>query len=162
MCLDTATAPFLPVVLTPRPYAASLARPPLSGLAQPGPRSGARGAPRSFNSVVIETDAPLLDQVTRARPRRWSRKLLAAALLVAIVAAAFVTWLRVAHIIRHPHPVKITKQPRVSALVWSGRVFVDPATFKRWLDARDVPYSQWARTHPRAVAILERAHVLHR
>jgi hypothetical protein len=96
------------------------------------------------------------------RSRRWHRRALAAVLLVVIASAALVTWLRVAHTIRHPHPVRVTKQPRVSALVWSGRVFVDAATFKRWLDARDVPYRTWARQHPHAVGILDRAHSLHR
>jgi hypothetical protein len=136
-------------------------KPPLSGLAQPGPKSGARPSAQSFNSVVNPTEAPVLDQIAPRAPARWRRKTVAAALVVAVAVTALVTWLKVAHTIRHPHPVKVTKQPRVSALVWSGRVFVDPATFKRWLDARDVPYEQWARTHPHAVAILERAHGTH-
>ena len=131
--------------------------PPLSGLAQPGPKSGVRGAARSFNSVVNPTEAPVLDRIAPRAARRWQRKALAAAVLLAVGIAAVATWFKVAHTIRHPHPVKITKQPRVSALVWSGRVFVDASTFKHWLDARDVPYAQWARAHPRAVAILERA-----
>ena len=111
---------------------------------------------------MTPTDARVLDQIAPRAPSRWHRKALAAALLVAVALAAVATWLRVAHTIRHPHPVRITRQPRVSALVWSGRVFVDAATFKRWLDARDVPYAQWAHTHPRAVMILERAHTLRR
>jgi len=111
---------------------------------------------------VSPSEAPVLDQIAPRAPRRWHRKALAAALIAAIALAAVATWFRVAHTIRHPHPVKITRQPRVSALVWSGRVFVDAATFKQWLDGRDVQYAQWARTHPRAVAILERAHGLHR
>jgi len=131
------------------------------GPAQPGPKSGVPGAVRSFNSVVSRTDASALDQFT-PRSRRWQRRALAAALITAIAAAALVTWLRVAHVIRHPHPVTVTKQPRVSALVWSNRVFVDPATFKAWLDRRNVTYAEWARRHPRAVAILDSAHSLRR
>jgi hypothetical protein len=103
-----------------------------------------------------------MHQIAPRAPRRWHRRALAAALVLVIAVAAFATWLRVAHTIRHPHPVKITRQPRVSALVWSGRVFVDAATFKQWLNRRDVRYAQWARTHPRGVAILERAHGLRR
>lgn len=107
------------------------------------------------------TESPLLDRLGPRAPRRWRRRALGTALVIVVTAAALFTWFRVAHTIRHPQPVKVTRQPRVSALVWSGRVFVDPATFKRFLDARDVTYAQWARTHPRAVGILERAHVLH-
>ena len=110
---------------------------------------------------MSETTAPVLDQAALRR-RRLHRRALAAVLLAAIVVAAVVTWLQVAHTIRHPHPVKITRQPRVSALVWSGRVFVDTATFKRWLDGRDLSYAEWARKHPRAVAILDRARSLRR
>jgi hypothetical protein len=110
---------------------------------------------------VSETNAPVLDQLS-PRSRRWHRRALAALLLAAIAVAAVLTWLRVAHVIRHPHPVKVTRQPRVSALVWSSRVFVDQATFKAWLGRRDVPYAEWARRHPRAVAILDRAHSLRR
>ena len=110
---------------------------------------------------MSQTTAPVLDQAALQR-RRWRGRALAAVLISAIAIAAFVTWLQVAHTIRHPHPVRVTRQPRVSALVWSNRVFVDTATFKRWLDGRDVPYAEWARKHPRAVAILERARTLRR
>jgi hypothetical protein len=79
----------------------------------------------------------------------------AGALLVAIALAAGATWLRVARTINHPRPVKISKQPKVTALAWSGRVFVDAATFKHWLAARNASYASWAHRHPRGVALLE-------
>ena len=103
-------------------------------------------------------DARVLDPIAPRAAARWHRRALAAALLLAVTVAAVVTWLSVARKISNPDPVSITKQPRVTALVWSGRVFVDPATFKRWLEKRDTSYAAWARRHPLAVAILERVH----
>jgi hypothetical protein len=41
--------------------------------------------------------------------------------------------------------------------VWSHRVFVDAASFKRWLDARDVSFAEWAKQHPRALVVFRRA-----
>jgi hypothetical protein len=102
------------------------------------------------------------DLLLHRGPARWSRKTLAAVLILAVAVAAAATWLKVARTIRHPEPVSITKQPRVNALAWSGRVFVDAASFKRWLEARDGSYAVWARRHPRAVAILERQHASRR
>jgi hypothetical protein len=80
---------------------------------------------------------------------------LAGALLVAVALAAGATWLRVARTIDHPRPVKVSKQPKVVALAWSGRVFLDAASFKRWLAARHTSYAFWARRHPQGVALLE-------
>lgn len=93
---------------------------------------------------------------------RWPRRLLAVALVLALALAAAATWVKVERTMRHPRPVVITKHPRVSALVWSGRVYVDPETFRRWLAGRDVAYADWARLHPRALAILQRARALRR
>jgi hypothetical protein len=115
-----------------------------------------------LNSVVSRADARVLDQIAARAVARWHRRALAATLLLMIAVAAAVTWLSVARKISNPDPVAITKQPRVTALVWSGRVFVDPATFKRWLEKRDTSYAAWARRHPLAVAILERAHTRRR
>lgn len=108
-----------------------------------------------------QTNAPVLDQLA-PRSRRWHRRALAAALLAVIAIAAGLTWLRVAHTIRHPHPVKVTKQPHVNALVWSHRVFVDAASFKRWLDARDSSFAVWSRQHPGALAVFHRRPERHR
>lgn len=108
-----------------------------------------------------QTNAPVLDQFA-PRSRRWHRRALAAALLAVIAIAAGLTWLRVAHTIRHPHPVKITRQPRVNALVWSHLVFVDAASFKRWLDARDSSFAVWSRQHPGALAVFHRRPLRHR
>lgn len=109
-----------------------------------------------------KTPALGADLIQHRAPTRWSRKMIAAVLLLAVAVAAAATWLKVARTIRHPDPVSITKQPRVNALAWSGRVFVDAASFKRWLEARDGSYAEWARRHPRAVAILERQHASRR
>lgn len=78
----------------------------------------------------------------------------AGAVLVAIALAAGLIWLRVARTIDHPRPVKISKQPKVTALAWSNRVFLDVPSFKRWLANRDVAYASWARKHPQGVALL--------
>jgi hypothetical protein len=83
--------------------------------------------------------------------------MLLVAALVAVVAAAGGTWLKVATTMRNPKPVVVPKQPRVNALVWSHRVFVDAASFKRWLDARDVSFAEWAKQHPRALVVFRRA-----
>jgi len=114
-----------------------------------------------LNLVVSQTNAPALNQAALRRGRLRG-KALAAVLITAIAVAAFVTWLHVAHTIRHPHPVKVTRQPRVNALVWSHRVFVDAAFFKRWLDARDISFAAWSRQHPGAVAVFNRRPVRHR
>lgn len=79
------------------------------------------------------------------------------AALVLVMAAAGGTWLKVATTMRNPRPVVVPKQPRVNALVWSHRVFVDAASFKRWLDARDVSFAEWAKQHPRALVVFRRA-----
>lgn len=84
------------------------------------------------------------------------------ALITAIAVAAAGTWARVAQTMRHPEPVVVPKQPRVNALVWSHRVFVDAASFKRWLDAHDIPFAEWARQHPGALAVFHRRPVRHR
>ena len=110
---------------------------------------------------MSQTTAPVLDQAALRR-RRWHRSVLAAVLLAAIVVPAVATWLRVAHTIRHPHPVVVPKQPRVNALVWSRRVFVDAASFKRWLDAHDVSFAEWARQHPQALVVFHRRPARHR
>lgn len=110
---------------------------------------------------MSQTNAPGLEQLA-PRSRRWHRRALAVVLLVAIAIAAVVTWVRVAHTIRHPEPVAVPKQPRVNALVWSRRVFVDAASFKRWLDAHDLSFAEWARQHPQALVVFRRRPARHR
>jgi hypothetical protein len=77
-------------------------------------------------------------------------------LLVATAFAAAATWLKVARTMRDADPVTAAKLPRVNGIVWSNRVFVDTATFRRWLAAHDESYTVWARNHPRALALLAR------
>lgn len=126
--------------------------PPLARLAEPGPWWGVPEARPGLNSVVSQAQSWIA-----ARMRApWPRRTVAAVVLLAVGLAAGLTWLKVARTIRHPDPVAASKQPRVTALAWSGRVFVDAASFKRWLEARDVAYAAWARQHPRAEAVLER------
>ena len=112
-------------------------------------------APAPLNLVVSQAEARVLDVAPGTRGR-WPRRAVALIVLLAIALAAGMTWLRVARTIRHPHAITVTKQPHVNALAWSGRVFVDAASFKRWLEARDTSYAAWARQHPRARALLER------
>jgi hypothetical protein len=78
------------------------------------------------------------------------------AVLVAAVLAAVATWFEVAKTMRDPDPVAVPKLPRVTGIVWSNRVFVDAATFRRWLAAHDASYTVWARNHPGALALLAR------
>jgi hypothetical protein len=78
------------------------------------------------------------------------------AVLVVAVFAALVTWLEVAKTMRDPDPVAVPKLPRVTGIAWSNRVFVDAATFRRWLAAHNASYPVWARNHPGALAMLAR------
>jgi hypothetical protein len=102
-------------------------------------------------------EARLADPVAPGRAASWRKRVLLLVALVAVVAAAGGIWLKVATTMRHPEPVVVPKQPRVNALVWSHRVFVDAASFKRWLDARDVSFAEWAKQHPRALVVFRRA-----
>lgn len=111
---------------------------------------------------VSPAEARLADPVAPGRAAFWRNRVLLLAAVVAVVAAAGGTWLKVATTMRHPAPVVVPKQPRVNALVWSHRVFVDAASFKRWLDARDVSFAEWAKNHPRALAVFHRAPSRHR
>jgi hypothetical protein len=105
---------------------------------------------------VRSAEARLADPVAHGRAASWRKRVLLLAALVAVVAAAGGTWLKVATTMRNPKPVVVPKQPRVNALVWSHRVFVDAASFKRWLDARDVSFAEWAKQHPRALVVFHR------
>ena len=106
---------------------------------------------------VSPAEARVANPVAPGRSASWRKRVLLLAALVAVVAAAGGTWLKVATTMRNPKPVVVAKQPRVNALVWSHRVFVDAASFKRWLDARDVSFAEWAKQHPRALVVFRRA-----
>ena len=84
------------------------------------------------------------------------------ALAAAVALAAAGIWLRIATTIHDAQPVPVPRQPRVNALVWSHRVFVDAATFKRWLDAHHVSFAAWERQHPRGLAVFHRRPTPHR
>jgi hypothetical protein len=52
-------------------------------------------------------------------------------------------------------PAATTTLP--SSLSWGGRSFVDRSAFETWLRQHGRRYDSWARLHPRARTILERA-----
>ena len=106
---------------------------------------------------VSPAEARLADPVAPGRAASWRKRMLLLAALVAVVAAAGGTWLKVTTTMRNPKPVVVPKQPRVNALVWSHRVFVDAASFKRWLDARHLSFAEWSKQHPRALVVFHRA-----
>jgi hypothetical protein len=92
----------------------------------------------------------------RPRAVAWPRRTLVLAILAAAIVAATLTWLQVAKTMRDANPVPPATFPRVNGIVWSNRVFIDAATFRRWLAAHDVSYTVWARNHPGALALLAR------
>jgi hypothetical protein len=71
-----------------------------------------------------------------------------------IVATAAFVWVDVARKLSKPKPVFVPKPPVVSGVVWSDRVFIDRAAFRRWLAARHLSYVEWERAHPNAAALL--------
>jgi hypothetical protein len=87
---------------------------------------------------------------TRRPPR--GRVLVLAAALVALVAAAAVSWAQVVERLRNVTPLETRGTP--AAIVWSDRVFRSEAEFAAGLQGRGISYERWARTHPRAVASL--------
>jgi hypothetical protein len=97
-----------------------------------------------------------VESTVRPRAVAWPRRTLVLAILVAAVVAAVATWLQVAKTMRDADPVPPAKLPRVDGIVWSNRVFIDAATFRRWLASRDLSYTAWARNHPGALALLAR------
>jgi hypothetical protein len=74
--------------------------------------------------------------------------------LIASAATAGFVWVEVAKKLRKPEPVFVPKPPVVSGVVWSNRVFIDRAAFRRWLAARHLSYAEWERAHPAAAALL--------
>jgi hypothetical protein len=75
------------------------------------------------------------------------------ALPLSVAAAGFI-WVDVATKLRKPDPVFVPKPPVVSGVVWSNRVFIERAAFRRWLAARHLSYVEWERAHPAAAALL--------
>lgn len=76
------------------------------------------------------------------------------AVMLACAATAGFVWVEVAKKLRKPEPVFVPKPPVVSGVVWSNRVFIDRAAFRRWLAARHLSYVEWERAHPAAAALL--------
>lgn len=113
-------------------------------------------AERSPARLPGKTLARTSNLIPHRSPARLPRKTLAAVLLLAVAVAAATTWLKVARTMRDADPVPVPKVPRVTGVVWSNRVFVDAASLRRWLNARDKSYTVWARNHPRALALLAR------
>jgi hypothetical protein len=88
---------------------------------------------------------------------RWRSSAVTPALLLllaAAIAAAGVTWLKVAKTIRHPDPLAIPDRPPIAGIVWSNRVFLDQQALEKWLEAHGRSYADWARKHPDAVTLL--------
>jgi hypothetical protein len=104
--------------------------------------------------LVSRADTRAVESIVRPRAVTWPRRTLVLALLVAVAVAAAATWLEVAKTMHDADPVPAATVPRITGVVWSNRVFVDAATFRRWLAARDVSYTVWARNHPGALARL--------
>jgi hypothetical protein len=113
-------------------------------------------AERPRARLPLKRPARSSDPIPERPPARWSRRTLAAVLLLAVGVAAVTTWLQVAKTMRDADPVPVPKVPRVTGVVWSNRVFVDAASLRRWLIARNKSYTVWARNHPRALALLAR------
>ena len=67
-------------------------------------------------------------------------------------------WLRVTDTMRNAKPVPAAKRPPVTAVAWSGKVFLNERRFAQWLDSRGASYREWARLHPKAVATFEARH----
>jgi hypothetical protein len=110
-----------------------------------------------FNLVVDHADARAIAAVAPNRASRWRRRRSMLVLLVAFpltVAIAALVWVEVARTLRNPDPLFVPKPPVVSGVVWSDRVFVDRAAFRRWLAARHLSYVEWERAHPNAAALL--------
>lgn len=81
-----------------------------------------------------------------------SRRLVHAAVLAVVVAAATATWLQVVARLREPESIAVRGTP--AAIVWADRVFRSEAELASYLRRRGVAYERWIRTHPAAVAIL--------
>jgi hypothetical protein len=75
--------------------------------------------------------------------------------LVATLACAAAIWVQVVDTFRHPTPIPpAPPPPRVTGVVWGGRVFVDVRNLRAALSARGVSYEAWVRKHPAAKKIL--------
>jgi hypothetical protein len=89
-----------------------------------------------------------------ARWRSWAVTPALLLVLTVAIAAAGVTWLKVANTIRHPDPLAIPDRPPIAGIVWANRVFLDQRALERWLEGHGRSYDVWARKHPAAVALL--------
>ena len=105
--------------------------------------------------VVDHADPRAIAAVAQDRTHRHRRStvVLIVALCLIVPTAAFI-WVDVARKLSKPEPVFVPKPPVVSGVVWSNRVFIERAAFRRWLAARHVSYAEWERAHPAAAALL--------
>jgi hypothetical protein len=97
-------------------------------------------------------------EATSREPKRvptWVTLPAAVLALVATLACAAAIWAQVFDTIRHPKPIPPSPPPpRVTGVVWGGRVFVDVRSLRSALSARGVSYEAWARKHPAVKKIL--------
>jgi hypothetical protein len=106
-----------------------------------------------------------LVEATSREPKRvptWVTFPAAVFALVATLVCAAAIWAQVVDTFRHPTPIPpAPPPPRVTGVVWGGRVFLDVRSVRSALSARGVSYESWVQKHPAVKRIL-RAQARHR
>lgn len=71
-----------------------------------------------------------------------------------LIAAATVVWASFGQTLARAKPLPVANVPAPNAVVWHGRVYQSRSSLAHALSRSGRSYAAWARSHPRAAALL--------